>query len=103
MWAHIEPIAGVARVFEAGKVWGDSFVWSCALRWRNFTEVEVLGVTKAPTVSQMRALVDALRAAGVETIILKRHGEERRKHVRRLGDLGGVVAVSLQELEGGKE
>lgn len=82
MHAHIEPIAGVVRIFENERQWGDPFVWSCTIRWRNITEVELLGVTKPPTATQMRALIKTLQRAGITAVIIKRRGLERRKTLR---------------------
>lgn len=82
MHAHIEPLTGVVRIFADGTGWGDPYEWSCTVRWKSITEVELLGVTKPPTLSQMRALSCKLKEVGVTVVSIRRRGIERRKTVR---------------------
>lgn len=55
--AHLQPLAGVLRVFDTNKKYGeDPYEWAASVRWLNDHQVEILGVLKAPSLSQWRAI-----------------------------------------------
>lgn len=76
MNAHFEPLAGVIRVFEDGKSYGDEYVWCATCRFLDVDRVEILGVTKPMKPSVWRSIVEKFREMGVSKIVFirKRNG-----------------------------
>ena len=72
--AHIEPLAGVVRVFDAGRSYGDPYRFAVTVRWINRQTVELVGAIRAPAPSEWRAIRDALLAAGVSSVVMVRKG-----------------------------
>ena len=80
--AHLEPVAGILRVFSDGKQFGEKYDWSCVVRWLSPTVVELCGAVSAPTPAQWRAIRNVLEAAGVERAEFERRcGANKGRHV----------------------
>jgi len=69
--ADVEFIAGVIRVWDGGS-YGDPYRWAATVRWIDRTQVEILGVTSAPTVAELRAILQQFNQLGVERVVFKR-------------------------------
>jgi hypothetical protein len=72
--AHIEPLAGVIRVFDCGRSYGDPYRYAVTVRWLDRQTVELVGALRAPAPSEWRAIRDALVAAGVARVVMIRKG-----------------------------
>lgn len=76
--AHIETTSVVLRVFSEGREFGDPYDW-CATGVRVAPGVlEILGVLRAPSPSQWRALFRVLRSQGWHTVVWWRHRPDGR-------------------------
>ncbi len=72
MWAHIEPLAGVLRVFADGDQYGEPYVWSATVRYLDAQTVEILGIQSAPQPSTWRAIIALFAAENVDKIVFQR-------------------------------
>ena len=84
---HIEMVSGILRLYSAGRTYeqGDQYDWAGTLVHVGEDEVEIRGVTKAPTIEQARAIQEGLRQAGYTKLKVERWVAGRRwirKHVR---------------------
>ena len=66
---HIEPISAVVRI---GGTYGQPFTWAAALRYTDPQTVEIMAVTRSPTLSEWRALKKTLNDAGITTAFFTR-------------------------------
>jgi hypothetical protein len=82
--AHIEVLSGIVRVFEPGKAYGDTYVWSATLRWTAPDTVEYLGALRAPTRHEIRAMAEKLREMGVFFVLIKRLRPDGSEHLAKL-------------------
>lgn len=85
--AHIEHLASVVRVIDNG--FGDEYGFTATVRWLSSKRVEIIGVTKAPTIAEWRAVFSSLAGLGVDSFQFARvrHGEfEYRIHKTRAMD-----------------
>ena len=72
-WAHVEPIAGVIRVFADDAKYGDPYVWNATVRYVNAQTVEILGFLVAPKPSTWRAIIELFtNDEGIDAIIFQR-------------------------------
>lgn len=77
--AHIEPLASIIRVFNAGDKYGDKYLWSCAIRWISPTKVELCSVIDFPVFAYRHAIGITLWKMGVTEVffIRKKDGKDR--------------------------
>lgn len=82
MNGHLEPLAAVLRI---GGAYGEPYTWAATIRFITPTEVEVVGVTEAPTPDERRAIREVLKSHGIKKAFYVRHkdGEEKRIHLTR--------------------
>jgi len=77
--AHVETTSVVLRVFSDGREFGDRYDW-CATGVRIAPGVlEILGVLRAPSPSEWRAVYRVLKAQGWRTVIWWRHRPDGQK------------------------
>ena len=83
MHAEFENLSGIIRIFEDGKNYGDEYGWAVTVRYLDKETVEFLGITKAPTISQWRAIEDCCREEGIKTIVFYRilNDGTKKEHV----------------------
>lgn len=71
--AHIQPLSGIIRVFDDKKAYHqDDYEWCGTLRWIDDNTVELLGIIKPPTLSQVRAIKKTCIDMGIEKLIFQR-------------------------------
>ncbi len=75
MTGHIEPIAQILRI---GGAYGERYSWAAFMRHLSPTEVELMGVDRAPTPTERRAARVVLKAAGVTKVHICRYYGEMR-------------------------
>ena len=80
--AEVEWVAGVIRVFSDGQAYGDPYEWAATVRAVNKTTVELLGVTVAPNMNQVRAMSKALVSLGFEYVVWDRIKDGKVKQVK---------------------
>ena len=80
--AHIEPLAGVVRVFDAGLSYGDPYRFAVTVRWINHDTVEFVGALRAPAPSEWRAIRTALMEFGVRNVVWVRKSGANPRTVR---------------------
>jgi hypothetical protein len=80
--AKIEPLAGVIRVFDQGKAYGDPYRFIITVKWLDPETVELIGATQAPTPSEWRAIKEALIAGGVKFVTWVRKSGANPRTVR---------------------
>lgn len=68
---HLEPLAAVVRV---GGDYGAPYTWAATVRYLSPTEVELLGVVRAPRPSECHALGEVLVAQGILWVTFRRMG-----------------------------
>lgn len=87
--AHVETTSVVLRVFSEGREFGDRYDW-CATGVRVAPGVlEILGVLRAPSPSEWRAIFRTLKAQGWQKVIWWRHrpnGQKDRREIRLTQD-----------------
>ncbi len=71
-WAHVEPLAGVIRVFADDAKYGDPYVWNASVRYIDDQTVEILGFMIAPKPSAWRAIVEFFSDEGIKAIVYQR-------------------------------
>lgn len=83
MFARIEPLSAVIRVWVDGCVYGDPYEWVATVRWLKPNEVEILGYTKRVTPSIWKAIIRECQAVGITSIIATSYksGERREKRI----------------------
>lgn len=86
MHAEFEMIAGVVRVFLPGKTYGDKYEWSATIRYLDSETVEILGIVRAPTISEWRAVERCCKQNKVKRVMFYRIGKDgsKKKHTREL-------------------
>lgn len=62
--AEFETIVGIIRVFPPGKTFDDPFSWCCTIKRIDKETCEFCGVLKAPTISELKAVIQILKEAG---------------------------------------
>jgi hypothetical protein len=75
VWAHIEYFdGGIIRVFDDASAYGEPYLFSIAFRISDGDPqmIELVGVTRAPTTQQLRAIVTELRSRGIRVRRLRR-------------------------------
>jgi hypothetical protein len=75
MWAAVEYFdGGIIRVFNDARKYGEPYSYCVA--FKNVSEglIEFVGATQAPTPSQWRAIMTALRKQGIRGLIRRRGG-----------------------------
>jgi len=72
MQAEMEPISSILRIFEDGKGYGDPYEFSATVRWVTPKKVEILGVLRAPKLSEWKAIRRCLLSYGVEEILINK-------------------------------
>ncbi len=83
MNCHIEPTAGVIRVFADGHGYGDPYTFAASLRWIDRETAEVLAALRAPTPSEWRAMRQAARQMRLKALVyLRRYPDGRSREVR---------------------
>lgn len=98
MRAELEPLAGVLRVWEAGKSRPHPYLYHITVRWVTHERVELMTITEPPSMKEVAAMAVALDAAGVKTAYWQRYRDgmprkfevnitalARRVHDRRTG------------------
>lgn len=72
MWADLEPLAGVIRVFSDDAKYGEPYEWSATVRCLDPRTVEILGIMRAPKPSEWRAIIQLFSTGGMEKIVFHR-------------------------------
>lgn len=83
MWAGFEPLAGVIRVFQEGKQYGDRYEWVASVRFLMKDAIEILGYTKPVTPSIWRALRKECQRLSIRRVLAVsyRNGQRREKWI----------------------
>jgi hypothetical protein len=68
----MEPISSILRIFEDGAGYGDPYEFSATIRWITPSRVEILGVLRAPKLSEWKAINNCLRSHGVKDILINK-------------------------------
>ena len=76
-YASLEPLSGVIRVFDNGRVYGDPYTWSATCRFIDRRTVEIMGAIKGPTKTEWRAVLSCFAEMGVVAVTYKRYRDER--------------------------
>lgn len=78
---HLEPIAGVLRIYAPGKSFEneDPYLWAATVRFLAKDTVEILGVDKPLAPSLWRAIRAFCEddTTGITAVLIKRHGKVR--------------------------
>lgn len=72
MQAEMEFISSIIRIFEDGKGYGDPYEFSATIRWITPRRVEIIGILRAPKLSEWKAMNNCLRSHGVEDVIINK-------------------------------
>lgn len=75
MNVHIEPLAGVLRVFDETSNYGDPYELALTVRYVDQTTIEILGLDKPITPTHWRAIRQHLKTLGIAKVMINRHGK----------------------------
>lgn len=77
-WAHVEYFdGGIIRVFDDAARYGEPYLYSMTFKVLDDPQcVEFVGATRAPTFSQLRAIVQELRSRGIRVRRLRHSGAQ---------------------------
>jgi len=79
MYAELEPLSFVLRIWSDGQHYGDPYDW-CATVVRIAPDtLEVLGAMRAPTPAEWRAINDAAFMAGYKRVVFCRADGRQRE------------------------
>jgi len=70
--SHFEPLAGLIRIFEEGKTYGDEYIWCATCRFIDIDKVEIMGVIEPLTPSIWRAIRAKFGEMNVSKIVFAR-------------------------------
>jgi len=79
--ALFEEISGVIRVFNDNENYGDKYSWCSTYKMIDFDTIEFMGVMKAPTHEQRRAIEIACLEKGINKAIWFRHKNRNVKTI----------------------
>ena len=84
MPVHIEPLVSLIRVFPEGASYGEPYSWCGTLRYHNRQTAEVIGVMRAPTPDEWRAIKAALGAIGIDEVLFTRMRSGGKQQTKRI-------------------
>jgi len=79
MRAEIERIAGVLRVFDEDKEYGEPYEWAATVRWLSKDEIEIMGDVAPISCSIYRAIVDECVRLGIKRALRVTYKDGIRK------------------------
>lgn len=76
-------ISSVVRIYPDGSIFGDPYEYCWYLLYHSMEEVEIIGVTYPPTLSQTRQLISLLRSKDIKVLLCSRRGRKIKHRLNK--------------------
>ena len=81
MYAHLESLVGIIRIFEDDKKYGDPYEWSAVFRYIDKITIEICGVDKPMTEEMWHAIRKLCNEEGITKAVFYRYkGSDTYRH-----------------------